>query len=166
MSILDYICIALIGGSVVICALKGLKKIIFKIAAFVISVILAKLVGGKIGHLLLSDIININFGSLSSEINGRIISILGTLIVFILLFIFLKLIFKVVEGKMGQNIQSLIVDRLLGALVGFFIGVAIVLVFTEVVDIVLSVISLFKRDADVFDVVDNTIIFRLVRNLN
>ncbi len=166
MAILDYICIALVCASIVICTLKGLKKIFFRIAAFGISVILAKLIGSKIGHFLFSDVININLGSLSEKISNKIISVFGTLLVFILLFIFLKLIFKVVEGKMGNNIQSLVVDRLLGALVGFVIGVAVVLVFTEAVDIVFTVISLIKRDAEVFDVIDNTIIFKLVRNLN
>ncbi len=166
MSALDYICIALIGCSSLICAIKGLKKIFFRLAAFVISVILAKLVGNKVGYFLLSDVIDVNLGSASSEINNRIISILGTLIVFALLFVFLKLIFKVVEGKMGQNIQSRIIDRLLGALVGFFIGVAVVLIFTEAVSIVLTVISLLKGDVDAFEIVDNTIIFKLVRNLN
>ncbi len=164
MGIFDYICMALVGASVVICALKGMKKVFFKMAAFIISVILAKLVGSKIGHLLLSGIIDIE--APSSKLSGKIVSVLGTLIVFVLLFVFLKLIFNVVEGKMGHSIQSLIVDRLLGALVGLFIGVAVVLVFTEIVTVVFTVIALVKRDNDVFDITDSNIIFRLVRNLN
>ncbi len=166
MNILDYICLILLCASVVICAIKGLKKIIFRVAAFVISMILAKLLGNKIGTLLLSDIIRLDIGSLSDTVNGTIISLLGTLIVFLLLLIVLKLIFKVVEGRMGQNIQSMIIDRLCGALVGFFIGVAVIFVFTEIVDIVFTVISLFKNDTEIFELADNTIIFRLFRNLN
>ncbi len=166
MTVFDYICFVIIGAAVMLCAFKGLRKIIFRLAAFIVSMIVARLIGDKIGNLLLSDVIQIDIGPISEKIKSTIISSLGTLVVFILLFIFLKLIFKVVEGKFDQNINSVIIDRLCGALVGFFLGVAIVFVFTEVVDIVITIIATFKKDGEIFDFVQKSIVFRLLRNLN
>ncbi len=166
MNILDCVGIILIISSVAICVFKGFKKIIFKLAAFAIAMVLAKFIGQSFGNLLLSDFIKFDIGSVSDKVNNTIISILGTLIVFVLLFVFLKLIFKVVEGKFEKNIQSVIVDRLCGALVGFVLGVAVVFVFTEIVSIVLAIVATIKRDASVFKIADNSMIFRLVRNLN
>ncbi len=166
MNILDYISLAFICAAIVFCSFKGIKKVIFKTAAFVISIIVAKLIGEKFGDLLLSEIIDLDVGILSEKVNGTIIAVLGTLILFVLLFVFLRLIFKVIEGKYEKNMQSMIVDRILGALVGFFIGVAVVFVFTEVVDIVFTVIATIKQDTDIFDLIDDSIIFTLLHNLN
>ncbi len=166
MNIFDCIGMALIALFVAVFAFKGCKKLIFKFAAFAIAMIFAKLIGQKFGHFLLSDFIKLDIGELSDKVNGTIISVLGTLILFLLLFVFLRLIFKVVEGKFEKSIQSVIVDRICGALVGFVLGVAVVFVFTEIVSIVITIVATIKCDTEIFDIVDNSIIFKLSRNLN
>ena len=170
MNILDWISLAIIGISVVICAMKGLKKVIFRVCAFAVAAIMAKLLGARLGNFLLSDIITFDKSKLdadaSEKIYNTLISTLGTLIVFLTLFFILKKIFRVVEGKMGRSLQSIVIDRLCGALVGLFLGVAFVFVFTETVSIVFATISLIKRDTQIYLYIDNSIIFKLFRNLN
>ncbi len=166
MNILDFICIAIMGASIVICSIKGLKKLVFKVSAFIIATIMAKLLGNKFGNLLLSKVIDFDVGALSDKFNDTIISVLGTLIVFLLLFIILKMLFRIVEGKMERSIQSIIVDRLLGALTGLFIGVAFVFVFTEIVYMILTAVSVIRRDTEAISFIDNTIIFKFIKNLN
>ena len=170
MNILDWICLAIIGAAVVVCSIKGLRKIFFKISAFVLSILIAEFIGSRIGYFLLSDLIHINLPTLDSDvtekISNTIISTLGTLIVFLLLFFILKKIFAIVEGRLERKLHSVIVDRILGALTGLFFGVAFVFVFTEVVVIIFTAISAIKRDIEVFKYVDNSIIFKFFRNLN
>ncbi len=166
MTFLDFLCIAIIVVFTAICAFKGMKKIIFRMVAFIVAMLVAKLLGYKIGNFLLSDIIQIDIGPVSNRVKETIISVVGTLLLFVILFIFLRLIFKVVEGKFEKNIQSIIIDRLCGALVGFLLGISIVFVFTEVVDAVLAVIAFVKKDIEVFNIAEESIIFRLFRNLN
>ena len=166
MNILDIICIAIIAACMMICLIKGFKKVIFKLSSFVIAMILAKLFGNRIGKALLSKIIDIDIGAFSDKLNSAIISALGTLIVFVMLFVLLRLIFKVVEGKMERSIRSVVVDRLWGALTGFIIGVAFVFVFTETVYIILTTVSAIKCSTEAVEYIDKTIIFKFFRNLN
>jgi hypothetical protein len=67
---------------------------------------------------------------------------------------------------MEKSLQSIVLDRLCGALAGLFIGVAVAFAFTEIVSIVLVVVSSLTRSHDIFDFVDNSVIFKLFRNLN
>lgn len=150
MSVFDYICLAVIAFSTIICAAKGLRKIVFKLCAIALAVIVSK----YLGEMLL-DAVNIT-----------LTPAIGMFVVFLFFYIIFKLIFKIIEGKLADGVQSIVIDRLLGALVGLFVGTAIVFVFTEVIDIVGAVASIFDLDTEFFDAVDNTVIFRLIRNLN
>ena len=169
MNALDILCLVIISASIVICTLKGLKKIIFKVCAFFLAMLLAKLFGFKVGDLVIPELVKDNklFGSeMAKKINDSIASVVGTIIIFIVSFVILRLIFKIVEFKLGSSMQSIVINRLLGALVGLFAGVAVVLLFTEVVNIIASV-SAFVDQGDVFfDAIDNSVIFKFFRNLN
>ncbi len=169
MNILDIICLVIIAASVIICTLNGLKKIIFKICSFFLAMLLAKFLGFKFGNFILPEAIKDNqlFGAeLSEKINDSIASVVGTIIILVVSFIILRLIFKVIEFKLGSNLQSIVINRLLGALVGLFAGVAVVLAFTEVVNIVASVAAFINQGDVFFDAIDNSVIFRFFRNLN
>ena len=48
MNILDGVCVILIIASVIMCTVKGYKKVVFKAAAFAIAMLAAKLTGYKI----------------------------------------------------------------------------------------------------------------------
>ncbi len=169
MNALDILCLVIISASIVICTLKGLKKIIFKVCAFFLAMLLAKLFGFKVGDLVIPELVKDNklFGSeMAEKIDDSIASVVGTIIIFIVSFVILRLIFKIVEFKLGSSMQSIVINRLLGALVGLFAGVAVVLAFTEVVNIIASV-SVFVDQGDVFfDAIDNSVIFKFFRNLN
>ena len=169
MNVLDILSLVFILASVAICTLKGLKKIVFKICSFFLAMLLAKLLGFKVGELVIPELVKDNklFGSeMAKKINDSIASVVGTIIIFLASFIILRLIFKVVEFKLGSSMQSIVINRLLGALVGLFAGVAVVLVFTEVVNIVASVAAFIGQGDIFFDAIDNSVIFKFFRNLN
>ena len=150
MSVFDYICLAVIAFSTIICAYKGLRKIIFKICAVAFAVLISR----YWGNILLNEL-NI---SLSPAVGG--------VVVFLFFFIVFKLIFRIIEGKITDGVRSIVIDRLLGALVGLFVGAAVVFVFTETVFIIEKITTLFDIAPEFSSSIDNTIIFRFMRNLN
>lgn len=166
MNIFDSVCVILIIASVIVCTVKGYKKVVFKAAAFAIAMFAAKLTGSVFGNFLLSDVIKVKINLISDSVSDAIVTGIGTALMFVFLFILLRLIFKIVEGKMEKSLQSIVLDRLCGALAGLFIGVAVAFAFTEIVSIVLVVVSSLTRSHDIFDFVDNSVIFKLFRNLN
>lgn len=150
MSVFDYICLAVIAFSTIICAYKGLRRIIFKICAIVLAVVISR----YWGQFLLNKL-NI---SLSPAVGG--------VVVFVFFFIVFKLVFKIIEGKLADGVRSIVIDRLLGALVGLFVGTAVVFVFTEIIFMIESVTTLFDIAPEFSDMINDTIIFRFMRNLN
>ena len=150
MSVLDYICLAVMAFSTIICAYKGLRRIIFKICAVVFAVLISR----YWGNILLNEL-NI---SLSPAVGG--------VVVFLFFFVVFKLVFKIIEGKLTDGVRSIVIDRLLGALVGLFVGTTVVFVFTEIIFIIEKVTILFDIAPEISEMIDNTIIFRFMRNLN
>ena len=150
MSVFDYVCLAVIAFSTIICAYKGLRKIIFKICATVFAVLISR----YWGNILLNEL-NI---SLSPAVGG--------VVVFLFFFVVFKLVFKIIEGKLTDGVRSIVIDRLLGALVGLFVGTTVVFVFTEIIFIIEKVTILFDIAPEISEMIDNTIIFRFMRNLN
>ena len=169
MTVLDWIRLVVICVAVVLCAINGKRKTVFRICAFAIVIIMAKLVGARLGKILLSDIVKIKENSLgftlSEKFYSTLISTLGTLIVFLILFFILKKIFSIVEGKMERKLHSVIIDRLCGTLDGLFFDVAAVVV-NKIVVVIFTVISVVRCDREHPEYVDNTSIFKLSRNLN
>ncbi len=169
MNILELIGLVIIGTVVVFFSVKGLKKTAFRISAFVAIILLAKLIGKKVGHFLLSNIVYAKITNLNIEISegtgDTIISALGTLTVFLLLFFILKKIFAVVEGKMKPSLQSVIAERIFGAS-GLFENVAFVLTFMKIVMLNFISVTDIKRDFQHLKSKDNSIIYRFARILN
>lgn len=164
MTVLDWICVAILGVSTVFCTFKGFRKLIFKTIAFVLAIMLAKLIGLYLGKAVTSGIIN--FGGVSKQLSHTFISALGTIIAFLLLSFILKKIFNIVDRKIEPNIQSAITNRILGALAGLFLGTVFVLAFAEIVVTVFTVASMLKSSSEPLEYIDNTIIFKFFRNLN
>ena len=170
MNILDWISLMLIGAFVVFCVFKGLKRLSFRLCAFIVAMLMAKLSGHYLGDFLLSDIIQIESGlfgeKLTEKINDVLVSLLGTLILFIWLSVLLKRIFAIVEDRMERSYRVAFIDKIWGALTGIFDGMAFAFVFTEIVTIVDR--AAFKRKQELCGFIDgnNRIIYKLARILN
>ena len=150
MNVFDYISLAVIAFFTIICAIKGLRRMIFKLCAITLAILISKYCGEW----------------LLEKANISLDSAIGLFVIFLLSYIILRLVFKIIEGKLDKTVRSILIDRLLGALVGFFVGLAVIFAFIEVVDIVGTVASLFNKDYEFFHLVDNSVIFRWTRNLN
>lgn len=166
MDILDGIFVSVISSCVAFGALKGLNKLLSMTLSLAVALLVAKLTGRIFGKFLLSKVINLNISSLSFGVSFALTTLIGTIVVFLQLFFMLRLIFKIVDGKMEKDLYSLVLDRLNGALAGFFIGVSVVFSFTELVFAVLAIITLAKNDIHTADRADRSVIFKLARNLN
>ena len=94
------------------------------------------------------------------------VSAIGTGLIFAVLYIAMRLIFKLVSINVGKDAGSIISDRLLGGLVGLLVGVAIVFVFTEATDFIVSTVAYFKNDHAVFDIINDSKIFMFFENLS
>lgn len=167
MTVLNWICAAILGASTILCALKGFGKLILKTVTFVFAIFLAKIIGSLLGKALISDFIGFaGFSDASRRIGGVLIFALSTLAAFFVLWFILKRIFKIVDRKIEPNIQSAITNIVLGALSGLFLGIVFVPTFAKTVVTVFAVASLLKPLSEPPKYVDNTIIFKYFRNLN
>ncbi len=164
MNILDIICVAVIALSTIICLFKGFKRIIFKICSFVIAMYVAKIFGCRLGNFLLSFFStegnNVIDPALLEKLSSSMVSAIGTGIIFIVLYIILRLVFKIIAIKTERSAGSVIIDRLLGAVLGLLLGTAIVFVFTEIAEFVLSAIAYFKGEQEVLEIVNASGIFK------
>ena len=170
MNTLDIICLAVIAVSVIICLLKGFKNIFFKLCSFVIAMYVAKIYGARVGEKLLAFLkshpTETVDTALLERLSDSVVSVIGVGLVFTVLYFVLRLIFKIASSKVGQNAGSIIADKLLGALVGLLLGVAIIFVLTEATDFVLSTVAYFKQDHAVFEIINESKIFKFFENFS
>ena len=171
MNTLDIICLVIIAISVIVCLLKGFKNIIFKLCSFVIAMYVAKLFGARLGNELFtyflsnSDQTGVN-ASFLEKLSESMVSAIGTGLIFTVLYIVLRLVFKLFTLNIGKDFGSVLADKLLGAVIGLLVGIAIVFIFTEATDFVVSTVAYFKKDGAVFDIMNDSKIFNFFGNLN
>ena len=170
MFIIELLCLVLISASTCLLRHLGFKKLSLKISLYTIAISLATFVGKRFGHFLAFDFLDLKVlrtnSFLLKKIYSTVISAVGTLILFIILFFLLKRIFAIIDGKLERRLQSVIVDRIWGAIVGLSIGISSESSFFEVAVIVLTVITVFKCMDRSVEYVDNTLTFRTIKNLN
>lgn len=167
MTVLKWICVAILGVSTILCVLKGFGKFILKTIAFVLAIVFAKLIGAWLSRALISELISFKgFSGASKQIGGMLISAVSTFVAFFVLLFILKRIFSIVDRKIEPDIQFAITNVILGALSGLFIGIVFVPTFAKIVVTVLVAASLPKALAETLKHIDNTIIFKFSRNLN
>ena len=106
MTAVDIFALVITGAFVLVGLWRGFVKSSLRLCALIVSVIIARLFGGALGRALLPNIIKSD--SISSEtlakINGSISSVIGTLIVFIALYLLLTLLAKLISTvSLGIN---------------------------------------------------------------
>ena len=170
MFLFELLCLIFIVASTSLLKLLGFKKVALKLCLYTIAISIANFVGNSFGHFLVSDFLKINVFSTKSlileKVYSTVISAVGTLILFLILFFILKRIFAVIDGKMERTLQSVIVDRIWGAIGGLCIGITNGSSFFEVAIIVFTVIAVSKCIDKTSTYVDSMLTFRTIRNLN
>lgn len=162
MTAVDIFALVITGAFVLVGLWRGFVKSSLRLCALIVSVIIARLFGGALGRALLPNIIKSD--SISSEtlakINGSISSVIGTLIVFIALYLLLTLLAKLISKITVKGFIGKLADKLLGALLGLFFGIAALYSLAFVFDIIAAVVSLAVPSADMYFVVEDSVIFK------
>ena len=166
-SILDIITIIITGLFVIIGIWKGFLKTVLKFGAAFFAVIIAKLFGGRVGLMILPEVIKSDsgIGSKLSEatllnINTSIATIIGTALLFIVLFIILRIIAGIVAKAVVGGLKSKGLDRILGAVLGFVLSVGAMHVVALIVNFVAVIMTFINPSSDIYAVIDRTVFFR------
>ena len=170
MNTLDVISLSVLAIFTVIFAIKGLKKIVLTIISIAIATLLSRLFGNQFGELIVPRVIkNINTNlteeSLDS-ISDALTSTVGVITVFILCFLIIRLLFKIVESDHFSGMRPNVINHILGACVGFVIGVGFIFAFSSVLYTVEAVAVTIDPSNTLPNTVDNAKIINIIRNLN
>ncbi len=148
MNTLDIITLVILSLSVLICAIKGFLKIIAHFGAFCVAMIASKLLGGWLGETFLGEAL------------GGFASAIGTLVLFVLLLLLCRIIFTGVAKLITKVLKTKALDKVLGAIVGLAGGVAGIYVFSLVLGVVVSVISLIGVESALPAMIDSTLLLK------
>lgn len=167
MSVFDIVTLAIAGVFVIIGFLKGFLKLVLKFGVAVLAVVTARLFGSGLGRMLFPNLIKSSssigarFSTSSLEnINASIATVLGTLIVFAVVFIVFKLIAGIVSKAVSNGFKSKLTDKILGMVLGLALAAGIVYAFAFAVDIVAIVISFIHPSTDIYELINDTVIFK------
>lgn len=162
MNALDIISLVIIGVFVIIGIWKGFLKLLLRFGALILSGILAKLLGPWLGQKLLPSLLETErlSNEMLSRVNSMIGSVVGTVLVFVVSLLILRLLARIIAKALTKETRVGIFDRLLGAIVGCFAGVAVLSLFAMLVNACMIVVALIYPETGFFDVVENTVIFK------
>ena len=167
MNIFDIITLAVFAIAVIICAWKGFIKIILKLGAVVIAAAVAKFVGPMLGNALIPELIStppesMNVGTLGT-VNETLASVIGTVLLFVVLFILLRIIAGLISKIITKVTHTSALDRILGAVFGFVVAFAFVVIFAKLVEIFATVSAFIDPDTAIFDTIEDTVLFKYFR---
>ena len=148
MNIFDIIAIVIFFAFVVICAIRGLMKIIAKWGAFFAAMIISKIFGGMIGTMLLGAVLK------------GFAPIVGTVLLFIILYIVFRIIFGLLAKIITKVLHAKALDRILGAIVGAVGGLSVVYLFALIAELIVVVVSIFNADAEIINTIQSTSILK------
>ncbi len=158
----DIFALVIVGAFVLIGLWRGFVRSSLKLCALIASIIIARFFGAALGRALLPEIIKSN--SISSgtleKINTSISSVIGTLAVFAVLYLLLSLLARLISKITVKGFAGKLTDKVLGALLGLFFGIAALYSLAFVFDIISAVVSLVAPSADMYSVVENSVIFK------
>lgn len=162
MNVFDIVTLAIIAVSVIVCTIKGFAKILLKIGAFILAVMLSRIFGEKLGLAVFPNLIKSDSISASSlnKINNTLAQVLGTAVLFIVLFIILRIISMILSKVIKNAPVAGSLDRLLGAVVGVLMGVAVVYVFAVALNIYASIATYLNPDSEIFGTLADTYIIK------
>ena len=164
MHILDIITLVAFLGAMVICVWKGFLKIVLKLGALVFAAIIAKIFGKAVGDLWFSGLIKTSGEGMTAELleklNASIAVVIGTVVAFVIFYIVLRIIFHFVAKLVKKMAGVSTLDRILGAVFGIAMALGFMFVFSEAVRIVATVATYIKPESAMFEIIENTVIFK------
>ncbi len=167
MTILDIVLLIITAVLVIVGFCRGFIKSILHLGATVLALIGARLIGGALGREFFPEIISrsspIGSGMTSArlnDVNASLATILGALVVFLVLYFVLKLILRMISKRFDGNRDVGIINRLLGAALGFVMALGTIYAFACILDVVAIVLTLIGSDWDIYEAVDSSVIFK------
>ena len=168
MNTVDIIYLLIIVSFTVTFALKGLKQILFSAISLAFAGFISVTVGGTIGELLslapieapsqTPDTIGVTVNNGLIYVNKVLPTIIGTIVAFIFSFFAIRILLKFLEHKIGTGIIARITNTALGGLVGFALGMSVVLVFSFLWDLVEITSSnsfvLLLRESKIYNILE------------
>ncbi len=145
MNGLDILSLAIFAVFVIICAIKGLLGILSKWGSLFAAIIISKLFGGMLGEKLLGDVL------------GNFAPIVGVALCFVLLYLLLRIILGGVAKLITKVLHVSALDHLLGAVVGAIGGLAIIFLFSLLLEVFITVVSVFNENAEIIANIGNMI---------
>ena len=167
MAWLDIATLGILGLFVLIGIWKGFLKTFLKLGATVIAVVVSRIFGEMLGKTLFPHLISGNTfltknisSSTIDEINSSFATIIGTAVIFIIMFVLLRIVAgftsKIIKAKMKVGL----IDRIFGALFGLVLAVGAIYAFAFVVNILATATAFFDHDAFIYSAVEETVIFK------
>ncbi len=148
MNIFDIITLVIFFGSVLICTLQGFLKIISKLGAFFLAMIISKWFGGMLGEWIFGDAI------------GEFSSVLGVAMLFVVLSLLFRIIFFALNDMIIRLFHTKALDKLLGALAGAVGGFATVYFFAWGVQLFVALVSVINADSYIIPLAHSTRILK------
>ncbi len=149
MNIFDIISLVAFIAFIVVCACRGLLRIVAGLGAFLVASLLSRLLASLVGVILLENLLGID---------GEVWVTVLSLVLFVVLFILLKKMFSSVANALTKFFHAGVFDKILGGVFGFFAGGAFVSLFMLSVCTVAFIGSAFGADA-LSDAVNESFMF-------
>jgi len=141
----DILSLAIFAIFVIICAIKGLLGILSKWGSLFAAIILSRLFGGMLGETLLGDVL------------GNFAPIVGTALTFVLLYLLLRIILGGLGKLITKVFNVVALDHLLGAVVGALGGLAVIFLFTLLLELFVTVVGVVNENAEIITNIGNMI---------
>lgn len=148
MNVLDIIVLIIFSLSILICAIKGLLKILSGVGSFAVAFIVSKLFGNTLGERFLGEAL------------GSFAGILGTLVLFVALLLLTRIIFFLLAKLITKVLHAKGLDKFLGALVGAVGGVAGIYVLSLALGLVMAVLELVGANTAIPSLVESSMILK------
>lgn len=163
----DIAVLVIAGIFVIIGAWRGFLRTVLRIGASVAAVILSRLLGGALGIALFPELIGADSAigqrlpsTALDNVNRSLAVTIGTLAVFILALIVLRLVVRAIAGIALKDFKSNAVDKLLGAVLGLLIALGAIYVLAFAIDVIAVVITFVAPSSDIYEIIEGSVIFK------
>ena len=136
MALWDIVTLVVLGLGLLYGIWKGFLRILLKIGALILSVILARPLGNFISDTFVAGFFE---GNRLEALLTFGASLLVTVAVFIILYILLKILAKIIASSVNKMLSTKKIDRVIGAIAGFAMGCGVMFVLGTVLEFMSAV---------------------------
>jgi len=138
MALWDIVTLVILGLGLLYGIWKGFLKLVLKVGAFFLAIIVAKPLGNLISSSFIDGLFN---GNKLEEILQFIVSIVISIVLFIILYILFRIIARVIASALNKLFDSKKIDKVIGAIIGLVIGGGIVFLLATVLEFAQAIVS-------------------------